>query len=106
MTGNMPEFFWTFVIFIIMLMVTGLYCIVVTRNLIRSLIGIELLTKGVTLLFIVIGHITGQTGLAQAMVITMIVIEVVVIVIAGGIILSAYRHYESLDTKNLRNFKG
>lgn len=106
MNGDMAQLFWTFVISIIMLVVSGLYCLLVTRNLIRSLIGLELLTKAVTLLFIVIGYITGQQALIQAIVITMIVIEVVVIVVAGGVILSVYRNYESLDVRNLRNLKG
>jgi len=106
MNGDMAQLFWTFAIFIIMLVASGLYCLLVTRNLIRSLLGLELLTKAVTLLFIVIGYITGQQAFTQAIVVTMIVIEVVVIVVAGGVILSIYRHYESLDVRNLRNFKG
>lgn len=106
MNGDMPQLFWTFMIFIIMLVSCGLYCILVTRNLVRSLIGLELLTKAVTLLFVVVGYITGQQAFIQAVIVTMIVIEVVVIVVAGGVILSIYRHYESLDVRNLRNFKG
>jgi len=106
MSGDVLVLFWAFVIFIIMLWSAGIYCMLVTRNMIKVLIGLELLNKGVTLLFIIIGRITGQEALAQAMVITMIVIEVVVIVIAGGVILSVYRHDESLDVKNLRNLKG
>jgi len=106
MNGDMAQLFWTFVISIIMLIASGLYCLLVTRNLVRSLIGLELLTKAVTLLFVVIGYITGQQALIQAIVITMIVIEVVVIVVAGGVILSVYRNYESLDVRNLRNLKG
>lgn len=89
-----------------MLCATGVYCMLVTRNMIKVLIGLEILNKGVTLLFVVIGHITKQEPLVQAFVITMIVIEVVLIVVAGGVILSVYRHDESLDVDNLRNLKG
>jgi len=106
MSGSELRLFWEFVIFIIMLSVVGFYCILVTRNLIKALIGLEILTKGVTLLFIIVGHSTHQEALAQALVITLIVIEVVVIVVAGGIILSVYRHEESLDARALRKLKG
>ena len=106
MSGDVLGLFWIFVIFIIMLCSVGFYCILVTRNMIRVLIGLEILIKAVTLLFVIIGYITKQTALAQAFVITMIVVEVVIIVVAGGVILSVYRHDESLDVRNLRNLKG
>ncbi len=106
MSGDVLELLWPFIISIIMLFTVGFYCILVTRNMIRVLIGLEILTKAVTLLFVLMGYITKQVALAQAFVITMIVIEVVIIVVAGGVILSVYRHDESLDVRNLRNLKG
>lgn len=106
MNGNVQEFFWLFLTFISMLFVAGFYCLLITRNLIRALIGLEILMKAVTLLFVVVGYLTHREALAQALVITMIVIEVVVIVVAGGVILSVYRHEDSLDVRNLRKLKG
>ena len=106
MSGDLAGVFWAFCVFIIMLFVVGLYCLLVTRNLVKALIGLEILTKAVTLLFVIVGYITHHEALAQAFVITMIVIEVVVIVVAGGVILSVYRHDESLDARNLRKLKG
>ena len=91
---------------IIMLFIAGLYCILVTRNLMRVLIGLELLTKAVTLLLIVSGYLTGRTALAQAVVITLIVIEVVVMAVMAGVILSIYRHTGSLDASNIKSLKG
>ena len=91
---------------IIMLFIAGLYCILVTRNLMRVLIGLELLTKGVTLLIILGGYMTGRVALAQSLVITLIVIEVVVIAVMAGVILSIYRHTGSLDASNVKSLKG
>jgi multisubunit Na+/H+ antiporter MnhC subunit len=91
---------------IVILFVAGLYCILVTRNLMRVLIGLELLTKAVTLLLIVAGYATGKTALAQAIVITLIMIEVVVIAVMAGVILSIYRHTGSLDARNIKSLKG
>lgn len=89
-----------------LLLVAGLYCILVSRNLIRILIGVELLTKAVTLLLIVAGEVTGSRGLAQAFVITLIVVEVVVIVVAAGIVIGTYQRTESLDVRELQTLKG
>ena len=91
---------------IIVLIVCGLYCMLVTRNLMRVLIGLELLTKAVTLLLIAAGYATGKTALAQAIVITLIMIEVVVIAVMAGVILSIYRHTGSLDASNVKSLKG
>ena len=78
----------------------------VSRNLIRILIGLEIIIKAVTLLFIVVGYITNKTALAQVLVITVIVIEVVLAAVACGIALSVYRRTDSLETSSLQRMKG
>jgi NADH-quinone oxidoreductase subunit K len=100
------QLFKLFFIFIPLLFVIGFYCIMVTRNLIRALIGLEIITKAVTLLIIFAGYITNQTALAQSFVITLIVIEAVIIAVAAGIAVNVFRHNESLDIRKLRNLKG
>ena len=105
-SGSENELFRQFLIFIALLFIAGFYCILVTRNLIKALIGLEILIKAVTLIFVLVGYITHHEALAQAIIITMIVIEVVVIVVAAGVILSVYRHEESLDARKLRQLKG
>ena len=106
MNGDAAFIFWMFNIFIILLSIAGAYCILMTFNLIRALLGLEILIKASTLLIILAGYLTHQTGLAQAMVITLIVIEVVIMVVAGGIILSLFRHYKTIDTRKLNQLKG
>ena len=106
MMAHAQALFSTGVIFIILLSVTALYCILFSRNLIRMLIGLELLIKAVTLLIALAGYITGHMALAQTMIITLIVIEVVVIAVAAGIVIGAHAHNQSLDVRALRNLKG
>ena len=106
MNGDTAVIFLLFNIFIILLSIAGVYCILMTFNLIRALLGLEILIKASTLLIILAGYLTHQTGLAQAMVITLIVIEVVIMVVAGGIILSLFRHYKTIDTRKLNQLKG
>lgn len=100
------QLFLNYGFFIVMLFIAGLYCVLVTRNLMRVLIGLELLTKGVTLLLILGGYMTGRVALAQAIVITLIVIEVVVIAVMAGVILSIYRCAGSLDASKVKSLKG
>ena len=97
---------WLILIFVILLLIEGFYCLVTTYNLLRVLIGLELLIKAVTLFIIAAGYISGNLALAQAIVITVIVIEVVVVVVAAGIILGFFGEYDSLNVRNARSMKG
>lgn len=106
MNNGMMHLFWSFGLFIIVLSVIGVYCVLVTHNLIRALIGLELLIKAVTLLIIVAGYVTAHEALAQSLVITLIVIEAVMITVAVGVILGIRSHNDSLDVRKIRNLKG
>ncbi len=86
---------------VVLLYVIGFYYLITTRNLIRILIALEVLTKGVTLTLIVVGKMTGQIATAQSMVITLIIIEVVILAIAAGIIIGVVRHTGSLDVRKI-----
>ncbi|MDD5423543.1 MAG: NADH-quinone oxidoreductase subunit K [Candidatus Omnitrophota bacterium] len=98
--------FLTFGFFVALLSVAGFYCLLVTRSLIRAIIGLELLIKAATLLVIAAGYFTGMTALTQSLVVTIIVIEVVIVVVAGGIALRVFRHNDDLDIRRLNNLKG
>jgi len=89
-----------------MLFIIGIYCIMASYNLVRVLIGVEILIKAVTLLIILVGYKSGSLALAQALVITMIVVEVVMITIAVGIVLGIHIHNDSLDVRKVRRLKG
>ena len=102
----MNELFLIFLIAVALLLVTGIYCLIVSRNLMRILLSIEILAKGITLLMIAVGYVTGNMAQAQAYVLTIIVIEVVLVVVATGIVLGIYRDTDVLDTRKLNNLKG
>ena len=106
MTPETMQIFSLYSIFIVLTAIAGFYCIIVTFNLVRALIGIEILVKAATLLIIIAGYVTNNLALAQALVITLIVIEVVLMVVAGGLILWIFRHNETIDTRKLNLLKG
>ena len=106
MAIDIPHSFWLYFIFFILLLVDGLWCMLATHNLLRMLIGLEVLMKSVTFFLIVAGYLSGRMALAQALVITVVVIEVVVVVAAAGIILGFYRRNDSLNVRTTRSMKG
>lgn len=103
MNSTSLNLFWSFGPFVIVLFIVGLYCMLVTYNLIRVLVGVEVLMKAATLLTIVTGYVSGRTALTQAIIITLIVLEVVVVTVAAGIVIAIWRHKGSLDVRDIRH---
>ncbi len=97
----MSLLFALFLIGVILLFAIGIYSLLVTTNLIRVLVSIEVLTKGVTLMLIAVGYATGQMAQAEAYVITIIVIEVILLAIATGIVLGLYRESGDILTHDI-----
>ena len=106
MDSSAVAMLWSYGMFVIMLLIIGFFCLLATLNLVRALIGLEVLMKAVTLLIIVAGYLNHNLALAQSLVITLIVVETVVIAIAMGIVLRVFDHTRSLDTRELTNLKG
>ena len=103
---NDASTFWLLAYFVIFLFIIGVYALLATRNLLRILIGMEVLTKGVTLLLVAAGYMTGLVNVIQPILITMIVVEVVIIAVAAGIVIAAYRKNGTISVNALRNLKG
>jgi multisubunit Na+/H+ antiporter MnhC subunit len=90
----------------LMLIIAGCYCLIRTFHMLKIILGIEVAMKAVTLFIILAGYISGNTDLAQTFVITIILIEVVVVVVAAGITINLYKKYGSMDIRNLKKLKG
>lgn len=103
---DLANLFWYFMIFIALIFIAGLYCILVSFNLVRVLVGLEILIKAVTLLIILAGYVTRRVALSQAIVITLIVIEIVIMVVAGGIAYWAFQYNKTIDPRRLSNLRG
>jgi len=97
-----------FVLFLfsaVLLLVIGIYCLIVTRNLIRIILAIEVLTKAATLLMIGAGYVNGHMDVAQSYVVTIIVIEVVLLIISIGILYSIYKKTGTISVDEISNLK-
>jgi LPXTG-motif cell wall-anchored protein len=79
------------------LFATGISSLMARGNLIKMVMGLELLGKGVSLLFILGGYLSGNTGESQAVVFTLIAIEAVVAGLALALVILAKRVWKTFD---------
>lgn len=89
----------------VLMIVIGIFCMMKTINLLRVVMGTELATKAITLALVYAGYRTGNINTAQSFIVTIIVLEAVVSVASAGIALALYKHYGSMDIKNLNKLK-
>jgi NADH:ubiquinone oxidoreductase subunit K len=92
--------------FAAVLVFVGVYCLLTQRNLIKLFIGIEVISKGVSLALVATGFVKNSIFTAQALAVTFIVVEVCVVATALAIIINVYRHTKSLDIRKLAKLKG
>lgn len=92
--------------FVGLLFFIGLYCLFSSRNLVKLLIGLEIMSKSVVLSFITAGYFRGETFFSQSLVITFIVVEVSLVAVALALVINAYRNTGSLDIQKLARLKG
>jgi NADH:ubiquinone oxidoreductase subunit K len=102
----MSNLFLLNLIAIVLMLCIGLYTLIMAKNLIRILIGFEIMAKAVTLALISAGTVNGKLVLSQVLAITVIVIEVVFVAVALAIIMLINRKKQSLDVRKLTDLKG
>ena len=95
-----------YMLLVIVLLGIGIYCLIARRNLIQLIIGLEVIAKAVTLLFILGGSMQGNEQISQSIVITIILIEAIVAAVAISLIVVANRHAGSLDIDIFRRLQG
>lgn len=90
----------------VLLFFIGVYCMAASRNLLRTLIGMEISSKGGMLAFLSVGYAIGNINYAQAIIMVMIGMEVVILAVGLGLIIRTYNQKGNLDTWGLKNLKG
>jgi multicomponent Na+:H+ antiporter subunit C len=95
-----------YMLFVAVLLFTGIYCLLTMRNLIKLFIGIEVIGKAVSLALVATGYARNSVLAAQALVITYIVVEVSLVATALALIINIYRKTDSLDIRKLAKLKG
>jgi NADH-quinone oxidoreductase subunit K len=90
----------------LLVMMLGIYMLILYRNLLRLIIGVEIIAKGVTLLFLAAGIHRQDIGFIQSLLVTFIIVETVLAAIMLALAVGAHRIYGSLDIRHLSKLRG
>ena len=90
-----------------LMFVIGLACLMVKRDMVRLLIGVEILFNAANLAFIALSTQTAGfvDPFAHSMVMMAIVLDGTVIAVGLAMVLNVYKHYGTLDIRKLRRLK-
>ncbi|MEA5077571.1 NAD(P)H-quinone oxidoreductase subunit 4L, chloroplastic [bioreactor metagenome] len=83
----------------------GMYCLLASRNLIRVIVGLQLLIKGVALAFVLGGNMSGNVNLGQTLGLTVIVADTIVAVVGLSMAVQIRHRLGTLDVKELSSLK-
>jgi NADH:ubiquinone oxidoreductase subunit K len=84
----------------------GFYALVVSKNLIRTLIALQILVKSAVLGLLLAGSLSGQLQLAQSLAVTAIVADTVVAVVGMAFAVQIRRRMGTLDLRDLAQLRG
>lgn len=84
----------------------GLYCLLITRNLIRLVVGLQIVVKGAILALVLAGRLIGQPDIGQSMALTVIVADTIIAVIGLALAVQIKRRLNTLDLKDISTLKG
>ncbi len=91
---------------VIGLLSIGLYGLLVTRNLIKVVIALQLLVKAAILALVLAGRASGQLGLGQSLATTVIVADTMVAVVGLALAIQIQRRFGSLDVSAISTLRG
>ncbi len=83
----------------------GLYGLLLSRNLIKIVVALQILVKGAMLALVAAGVASGRTNLGQSLAVTVIVADTVVAVIGLALAVQVKRRMGTLDVKELSTLK-
>jgi NADH-quinone oxidoreductase subunit K len=90
----------------LLVMMLGVYMLILYRNLLRLIIAVEIVAKGVTLIFLSAGIYRQDIGCIQSLIVTFIIVETVLAAIMLALAVRAHKIYGSLDIRNLSKLRG
>ena len=96
-----------FLIGVALMVVIGLSCLMVKRDMVRLLIGVEILFNAANLLFVAFSTQTAGyiDPFAHSVVMMALVLDGTVIAVGLAMVLNVYKHYKTIDIRKLRRLK-
>lgn len=88
------------------LVMIGLYGLLILRNLIKIVVALQVLAKGIILVMVSAGALQGALAVGSSLAITVIVADTVVTVIALSLAIQVRRHCGTLDVRGISKLRG
>jgi NADH-quinone oxidoreductase subunit K len=83
----------------------GLYGLMATRNLIKIIVAMQILTKAAVLALVAAGSAAGKINLSQSLAITVIVVDTVVAAVGLALGVQVRKRFGSLDAADLSSLR-
>ena len=83
----------------------GLYAVLMARNLIKVIVGLQILVKAAMLALIAAGQIAGQPEVGESLALTVIVADTFVAVVGLALAVQVRRRFGTLDIKALSTLR-
>ncbi len=84
----------------------GLYGLLITRNLMKIIIVLQILVKAAVLALVLAGQYSGQVSLGQSLAATVIVADTMVAVVGLALGVQVRRRFGTLDLPRISTLKG
>lgn len=84
----------------------GFYGLLITRNLIKVVMMLQILIKAVVLALVFAGKVSGNLGLGQSTAATVIVADTIVAVVGLALAVQVQRRFGTLDVPKISTLKG
>jgi NADH-quinone oxidoreductase subunit K len=84
----------------------GLYGLLVSRNLIKLLLVLQILAKAVILALVLAGRVSGHPALGQSLATTVIVADTVVAIVGLALAVRVHQQTGTLDVQALSRLRG
>lgn len=88
------------------LLAVGFYGLLITRNLIKIVMVLQILIKGAVLALVLAGNSSGRMGLAQSAAATVIVADTIVAVVGLALTVQVRRRFGTLDVPKISTLRG
>lgn len=90
---------------VLCLLGVGFYGLLVSRNLIKLIVALQILVKAAVLALVVAGKASGQINLGQSLATTVIVADTIVAVVGLALAVQVQRRFGTLDVRVLSTLR-
>ena len=91
---------------VVTLLGVGFYGLLITRNLIKVVMVLQILVKAVILALVLAGKLSGNIGLGQSTAATVIVADTIVAVVGLALAVQVRRRFGTLDVPQISTLRG